>query len=78
MRCVESLQAILERQLIRELVVATARARSDEERQRRLDALSDLVQHVDPTLNPQLLDTWTRAYLERNGLALEPQNANLP
>jgi hypothetical protein len=78
MRNVESLNAILERQLIRELVSQIARSETEAERQRCLNALTDLIHHADTTLDARLLDAWTRAYLERNGLAFESQNLESP
>ena len=68
MRSGESLCGMLERRFIQELVRATAHSSNEEERERNLYALHDLVTHADPTLDPSLLDPWTRAFLDRSGL----------
>jgi hypothetical protein len=65
---VESLPAILERQLIRGLVLEIAHAETEGERLRHVAALTDLIRHSDPTLDPTLLDMWAQAYLQRSGL----------
>lgn len=65
MRPAESLRGALERRFIQELVLAIARSSSEEERQRHLRALRELLASADPTLDATLLDPWTRAYLAR-------------
>lgn len=67
-RTVESMQAILERQFIKGLVLGISRASSDAERQRHIDTLTDLVRHGDPTLDPTQFDAWTSSCLSRLGL----------
>lgn len=69
MRPAESLRGTLERRLIQGLARAAAHAASEEERTRTLRALHDLLAHADPTLDPSLLDPWTRTYLARSGPA---------
>lgn len=68
MRTVESLQAVLERQLIRGLVRATLAASREGERLSHLAALDDLVRHADPSLDSASFDDWTRMCLKRFGL----------
>ena len=68
MATIESLQAMLERQLIKGLAQAHAAAETEVERQRHYAALADLIEHVDPTLDVTLLDPITAARLERLGL----------
>lgn len=64
----ESLTAILERHLIQGLVLELAHAETESEQQRHKDALIDLIGHVDPSLDPTLLDAWAQTYLKRSGL----------
>lgn len=65
---VESLQAILERRLIRQMVAALVAAESQQQQERHLRALRDLVQHADQSLDARLFDEWTEAHLRRCGL----------
>ena len=64
-RHLESLCGTLERRFIQRLVLAVARSSSDDERQRLLCALRDLVTSADPTMDVTLLDAWTRAEVAR-------------
>lgn len=72
---IESLPAIWERQLIQEIVLEILRAETENERIRHRAALSDLIKHGDPTLDPTLLHTLTRAYLKHIGLYPWPEQA---
>lgn len=73
---IESLPAILERQLIQGIVLEIMRAETEHERTRHRAALIDLIKHGDPTLDPTLLDPWAQVYLKRNGLYLWPEPAD--
>lgn len=68
MSIAESMQAMAERRLIRSLLLALVRSESEQEQQRHMRALADLVRHADPTLDPTMFDPWTKTYLERAGL----------
>ncbi len=65
---IESLQAILERRLIRQMVASLEEAPSREQRERHLGTLRDLVLHADTTLDARLFDEWTEARLRDCGL----------
>ena len=65
---VESLQAMLERRLIRQMARALDEARDLTQRERHLRALRDLVLHADQTLDTRLIDEWTEALLRRHHL----------
>lgn len=65
MASVESLQAMLERRLIRQLVRSLAGAANALQRECYLFALRDLVQQADPSLDARLLDEWTEGQLRR-------------
>ena len=64
---VETLQAMLERRLIRDMTLAIAAATADE-RERQRAVLADLIEQADATLDPERFDASTRARLERLGL----------
>lgn len=66
----ESPRAALERQFVTNLVRAIAGSRTDDERQRHVSALADLVGQLDPSLDTSLFDPWTRAYLGHLGLPM--------
>lgn len=68
MGTVESLHAMLERQLIRSLVWEVVHAQTEETRQRNRVALEDLLAHADPTLDVSAFDTLTWTFLEHAGL----------
>ena len=68
MTSVESLQAMLERQLIAQLVHSLESATGWQQAERYLSALRDLVAHADPTLDARQIDAWTEARLRRRDL----------
>lgn len=61
----ETLQAMLERQMIRGLAAAAADAEDEAEGLRQRAALADLIAHADATLDADLFDPVTRVRLER-------------
>jgi hypothetical protein len=64
---VETLQAILERRLIGQMVRALDGA-VGQQRESHLRALRDLVQYADPSLDARLFDEWTEERLRRFNL----------
>ena len=62
---IESLQAMLERRLIRQMTRALDESTDPAQRERQLQALRDLVLHADQTLDARLIDEWTEARLRR-------------
>jgi hypothetical protein len=73
MQYAETLQAVLERRLIKQLLFAVAQAEDDERRNRHLEVLTDLVLHSDVALDPSRLDAWAKAYLVRLNLWIWPR-----
>lgn len=65
---IESLQAMLERRLIGQMVRALDGSTDGQQRERHLRALRDLVQHADESLDARLFDEWTEAQLRLSGL----------
>lgn len=65
---IESLQAMLERRLIRQMTRALDESTDPEQRERQLRALRDLVLNADPTLDARLIDEWTEAHLRHHRL----------
>jgi len=65
---IETLQAMLERRLIGQMVRALDAATDGQQRERRLRSLRDLVQHADQSLDARLFDEWTEARLRQSGL----------
>lgn len=85
MTSIESLQAMLERQLIAQLVRSLEAASARPQAERYINALRDLVTHADPTLDARQFDAWTEARLRRCNLwmwdrvsegAAQPQHAH--
>lgn len=68
MTTIESLQAMLERQLIGQLVRSLESAPSRPQAERSMYALRDLVAHADPSLDARQFDAWTEGRLRRWGL----------
>lgn len=67
---VESLQAMLERRLIKDMTLAIAVATSEDERERQRAVLADLIEQADASLDPDRFDAATRVRLKRLGLWL--------
>jgi hypothetical protein len=65
---IETLQAMLERRLIRQMTRSLEESADPAQRERQIRALGDLVQHADPTLDARLIDEWTEACLRRHKL----------
>lgn len=65
---VESLQAMLERRLIKDLTLSISTTESKDERERQRGVLADLIEQADKSLDPEHFDVATRARLERLGL----------
>ena len=65
---IETLQAMLERRLIRQMTRALDESTDAAQRERQLHALRDLVLHADPTLDARLIDEWTEARLRHHRL----------
>ncbi|HEX9036460.1 MAG TPA: hypothetical protein VF808_05665 [Ktedonobacterales bacterium] len=74
MQSPETPQAALERRLIKQLLSALTRAKDDAQRDKRLEALTDLVLHSDVALDPSRLDAWVKAYLIRLNLWVWPRS----
>lgn len=77
MQYAESLQAVLERRLIKQLLHAVAQTDDVEQRNRYIEVLTDLVLHSDVALDSSLLDAWVKAYLVRLDLWIWPRAYSL-
>lgn len=78
---VESLQAMLERRLIKDMIRAIAAVTNEDERTRQRDVLADLIEQADVSLDSSRFDAATRLGLERLGLwvwSRRPTAARLP
>ena len=64
----ESLQAMLERRMIRQMALNLDNAESWQQSERYMSALRDLVTHADPSLDARQFDDWTEGRLRRCGL----------
>lgn len=77
MQHAESLQAELERRLIKQLLYAVTQSDDAAQRERCIEVLTDLVLHSDVALDPSLLDAWVQAYLVRLDLWIWPRSYGL-